>query len=222
MEVVVGNPNARFASVSLNTHWLREIEAATVLKAAEAETGPPSADPARGSAASDKLVEACVGQNSAIPKRSACTTICFVTVQRASAHDSLSPFRTHPVLVFRNGGARRAAPVDRIAAAAQWELKDKEVPSIAIAPFYRSGIVWSQAWGYVDAGRNETAGAWTLYRAGSVSKLLTDVAVMQRVEQGRLDLDMPVQTYLPSFRFFGARFVPRCGPFRCVSRAIRA
>jgi len=91
-------------------------------------------------------------------------------------------------------------PVDHITAAAQWELKEKDVPSIAIALFDRSGIVWSQAWGYADSDKNKLATASTLYRAGSVSKLLTDVAVMRLVEQGRLDLDTPVQAYLPNFR----------------------
>ena len=36
------------------------------------------------------------------------------------------------------------------------------------------------------------ATAETVYRVGSVSKLFTDVAVMQLVEQGKLDLDAPV------------------------------
>lgn len=55
------NQNTRFAGVSLNTHGLSEIEAATALKTAEAETGLPAADPVRGGAAFDRLVEACVG-----------------------------------------------------------------------------------------------------------------------------------------------------------------
>src|SRR5262249_7717790 len=35
---------------------------------------------------------------------------------------------------------------------------------------------------------------------GSVSKLFTDIAVMQLVEQGKLDLDAPVTKYLPDFK----------------------
>ncbi|MEO1984801.1 MAG: serine hydrolase, partial [Fuerstiella sp.] len=35
---------------------------------------------------------------------------------------------------------------------------------------------------------------------GSVSKLFTDIAVMQLVESGQLDLDVPVEKYLPEFR----------------------
>jgi serine beta-lactamase-like protein LACTB len=39
-----------------------------------------------------------------------------------------------------------------------------------------------------------------VYRVGSVSKLFTDVAVMQLVEEGKLALDEPVTTYLPDFK----------------------
>ena len=43
------------------------------------------------------------------------------------------------------------------------------------------------------------ATAETFYRVGSVSKLFTDIAVMQLVEQERLDLDAPVARILPEF-----------------------
>ena len=91
------------------------------------------------------------------------------------------------------------APVAAIGAAAQWELKEKAVPSIAIALVDRGGVVWSQAWGHADADGKVPADANTVYRAGSVSKLFTDVAIMRLVEAGKIDLDKPVQTYLPSF-----------------------
>ena len=44
------------------------------------------------------------------------------------------------------------------------------------------------------------ATADTVYRVGSVSKLFTDIAVMQLVERGEVDLDAPVTTYLPDFK----------------------
>src|SRR5690606_26176365 len=40
----------------------------------------------------------------------------------------------------------------------------------------------------------------TLFRPGSVSKLFTWVAVMQQVEQGKLDLDTDVNEYLQNFK----------------------
>jgi CubicO group peptidase (beta-lactamase class C family)/D-alanyl-D-alanine dipeptidase len=91
-------------------------------------------------------------------------------------------------------------PTDAIAHAAQWEMTAKKVPSIAIALVDRNGIVWSQAWGYADADHKKPADASTIYRAGSVSKLFTDAAIMRLVEAGKLDLDAPVTLYLPSFR----------------------
>ncbi len=38
-----------------------------------------------------------------------------------------------------------------------------------------------------------------MYRVGSVSKLFTDIAIMQLVESGDIDLDAPVTTYVPDF-----------------------
>ncbi|WP_182912073.1 serine hydrolase [Sphingomonas cavernae] len=90
--------------------------------------------------------------------------------------------------------------VEVIAAAAQSEVADKALPSVAIALVDRTGVIWSNAWGSADAGRKRRATADTVYRAGSVSKLFTDIAVMKLVEQGKLDLDAPVTRYLPDFR----------------------
>ena len=39
----------------------------------------------------------------------------------------------------------------------------------------------------------------TVYRIGSVSKLFTDIGIMQLVENGQLNLDAPVTDYLPDF-----------------------
>ncbi|PZU51319.1 MAG: serine hydrolase [Sphingomonas sp.] len=87
-----------------------------------------------------------------------------------------------------------------VEAAAQAELADKQVPSIAIAVVGRNGILWSGAFGHSDAAGSSAATADTIYRAGSVSKLFTDLAIMRLVEQGKVDLDAPVTTYLPDFR----------------------
>ena len=48
----------------------------------------------------------------------------------------------------------------------------------------------------------------TLFRPGSVSKLFTWTAVMQLVEQGRLDLNAPVSSYVDQFEIPDAFGVP--------------
>lgn len=87
-----------------------------------------------------------------------------------------------------------------VEAAVQAELADKALPSMAVALVDRSGVVWSGAWGKADADGKVPATAATIYRAGSVSKLFTDIAVMKLVEAGKIDLDAPVTRYLPEFR----------------------
>ena len=58
-------------------------------------------------------------------------------------------------------------------------------------------ILLERGYGYADqANRTPVDPATTLFRTGSVSKLITWTAVMQQVEAGRIDLDADVNTYL--------------------------
>ncbi|MGH8251652.1 MAG: serine hydrolase domain-containing protein, partial [Steroidobacteraceae bacterium] len=80
------------------------------------------------------------------------------------------------------------------------EMTDKELPGLSIALVDDQHTVWSQGFGFADPVARVPATAETVHGAGSVSKLFTDIAIMQLVEQGRLELDAPVSRYLPEFR----------------------
>ena len=89
----------------------------------------------------------------------------------------------------------RAALDTQLAAA----LQRFEVPGAAV------GIVNGDAEYLSCAGVTSVANplpvdADTLFQIGSTTKTLTATAVMRLVEQGRLDLDTPVRTWLPSLR----------------------
>ncbi len=79
------------------------------------------------------------------------------------------------------------------------EVDDKKLPALSIALVDDQKVVWAAGFGFQDRARKIPATAETVYRVGSVSKLFTDVAVMQLVEKGELDLDAPVAKYLPGF-----------------------
>jgi CubicO group peptidase (beta-lactamase class C family)/D-alanyl-D-alanine dipeptidase len=79
------------------------------------------------------------------------------------------------------------------------EVQAKALPALSIALVDDQHIVWTHGFGFADAKRKVAATADTVYRVGSVSKLFTDLAVMQLVEQGRLDLDAPVSQVLSEF-----------------------
>jgi serine beta-lactamase-like protein LACTB len=80
------------------------------------------------------------------------------------------------------------------------EVSTKELPALSIALIDGDSIVWARGFGMADPGAKKPATADTVYRVGSVSKLFTDIAVMQLVEKGALDLDVPVTRFLDDFR----------------------
>lgn len=75
-----------------------------------------------------------------------------------------------------------------------------QLPALSIALVDDQAIVWARGYGLADPARRIPATAETVHRAGSVSKLMTDLAVMRLVEQGKLDLDRPVADFVPEFR----------------------
>ncbi len=93
-----------------------------------------------------------------------------------------------------------APVIEKLKTAVRYEVEQKQLPAFSISLVDKDRIVWAEGFGFQDANRKVPATAETVYRVGSVSKLFTDIAVMQSAEDGKLDLDAPVQTYLPEFR----------------------
>jgi CubicO group peptidase (beta-lactamase class C family) len=82
-------------------------------------------------------------------------------------------------------------------------LDSAGVASVAVA-VARDGIVlWEEGFGYADLERRIPATPTTLYSLASISKPFTATAVMQLVEQGRVQLDRPVDDYLGGMRLTG-------------------
>src|SRR6266487_880069 len=102
--------------------------------------------------------------------------------------------------------SRPAAPVAKpwAAAAARahaiaCEKLAPNIPGFAIAVAVDGRIVWSEAFGFADVEAQRAATPATQFRIGSVSKPLTATAIAQLFELGKLDLDAPVQRYVPTF-----------------------
>ncbi len=89
--------------------------------------------------------------------------------------------------------------IAQLSTAIRHEVASKQLGALSIALVDAERMVWSDGYGYRDAEKKVAATADTVYRVGSVSKLFTDIAIMKLVEDGQIDLDEPVQTYLPTF-----------------------
>src|SRR5437879_913029 len=79
------------------------------------------------------------------------------------------------------------------------EMADKDLPAFSIALVDGNEVVWAQGFGYQDPEHKIPATDHTIYRVGSVSKLFTDIGIMQMVEAGKINLDAPVSEYIPDF-----------------------
>jgi len=89
--------------------------------------------------------------------------------------------------------------IARLKEAIKYEVETKQLPAFSISLVDGKKRVWAEGYGFQDSEKMAPATADTVYRVGSVSKLFTDIAVMQLVDETKLDLDAPVQTYLPEF-----------------------
>src|SRR5260370_35373000 len=76
------------------------------------------------------------------------------------------------------------------------EVSEKRLPALSIALVDDQEIVWAKGFGFANPQAKIPATADTVYRVGSVSKLFTDVAVMQLEAQGRLDLYTTDTSYI--------------------------
>ena len=60
-------------------------------------------------------------------------------------------------------------------------------------------VAWARGFGYADREKGVLASPESVYMIASLTKLFTATAVMQLVEDGKVDLDAPVRTYIPEF-----------------------
>lgn len=79
------------------------------------------------------------------------------------------------------------------------EMDTQQVTGLSIALVDNQEVVWAEGFGYADRAKGIAATPATIYRAGSISKLFTATAAMQLVDDGLLDIDKPLQRYLPEF-----------------------
>lgn len=78
-----------------------------------------------------------------------------------------------------------------------YALRSGDIPGAVVTVVKDGEILTARGFGYADTERRTPVDPErTLFRPGSVSKLITWTAAMQMVEQGKLDLDRDVNTYL--------------------------
>ncbi len=74
------------------------------------------------------------------------------------------------------------------------------IPGISIAVINDYQIEWARGYGVREIGTDDAVDVQTRFQACSISKPVAAVAALRLVEQGRLDLDTDINTYLTSWK----------------------
>jgi CubicO group peptidase (beta-lactamase class C family) len=109
-----------------------------------------------------------------------------------SAQDAPSATRSEPP-------ANWAVAVEQARQIARAGLSDQNLPGLSVAVAAGNQIVWAEGFGWTDIETRKPVAPDTRFRIGTASTPLTAAAAGLLVEQGRLNLDDPIEKYAPEF-----------------------
>ena len=93
--------------------------------------------------------------------------------------------------------AQQDIMADRLDAALRAPVERGDIPMVVGAITDADEAIYSGAFGTRTSGGEEPVGMDSVFNMASMTKPITATAAMQLVEQGRLDLDSPISTWLP-------------------------
>lgn len=79
------------------------------------------------------------------------------------------------------------------------KVQEQKIPGYVAGVYANGRVQWTEGFGYANLEQHVPVRPSTRFRVGSVSKSFTAAALGRLVEEGRLDLDAPIQQYVPSF-----------------------
>ena len=116
---------------------------------------------------------------------------------------TISPAFTNPAAVPSTAAAvepgRYSGAVDESRRLARALVVEENLPGLSLAVAADGELVWAEGFGWADVERRAPVTPLTRFRLGSVSKTLTAAAVAVLHDRVRIDLDAPVQRYVPAY-----------------------
>lgn len=79
------------------------------------------------------------------------------------------------------------------------KMSKDRIPGLSIAIVQDNKLIWSEGFGFADIENEIKAKPNTAYRSASIGKPITASAIMMLVEEGKLNLNLPIQKYCPVF-----------------------
>jgi len=116
---------------------------------------------------------------------------------KAAAALSVLPSLTREVAAQRPRGARNGGVLARLAEDVERHMREVGAPGMTLALADRNGAVRVSSYGFADAKADAAVRPETMFEVGSISKSFAAVALLQMLDEGRVDLHRPIAEYLP-------------------------
>jgi len=117
-------------------------------------------------------------------------------MSRKPVHDNAAAV---PSTAAAAPSGRYAGPVEESRRLARALAAGDNLPGLSVAVAVDGEIVWAEGFGWADVESRTPVTPLTRFRLGALSKPLTAVAAALLHDRGRLDLDAPVQRYVPAY-----------------------
>ena len=124
-----------------------------------------------------------------------CGIFCFVTLTSASP---MSNYKSH------HGNAVLCKSEDalfekRMDAFVAQKMEEGNAAGLSVVVVHNNRTVYQKGFGYADVENEIPVDSATVFHIGSITKLFTGIGIMQLAQKGLIDIDAPVQQYLPEF-----------------------
>ncbi|GAB3995560.1 hypothetical protein GCM10028807_36040 [Spirosoma daeguense] len=97
-----------------------------------------------------------------------------------------------------SSGQTRPSQAEQVDALVQREMRERQIPGLQLAVVQHGQIILSKSYGIANIQHAVPVTKQTVFSINSCTKAFTGVAIMQLVEEGKIDLEAPVSNYLDS------------------------
>jgi len=131
--------------------------------------------------------------------------ICLSALLLAAVPNPAQAQKKKPASPAAASAARAASPAAKLEGLddlARQAMKEWKVPGVALAVVQDGKVIYAKGFGYRDLENKLPVTTATLFPIGSITKSFTALTFGILRNEGKVDWDKPVRTYLPEFQMY--------------------
>ncbi|HZY77882.1 MAG TPA: serine hydrolase [Cyclobacteriaceae bacterium] len=130
----------------------------------------------------------------------------FLAILFAACAPKPGPVNTEEISAFENNLTSVVSFTNDPGWNIEERMKFYGVPGASIAVIKDNKILWSKAYGIMDKETSEPVTTKTLFQAGSISKPVAAYVALKEVDNGKINLDTDVNSWLKTWKIPGNEF----------------